>query len=320
MHILYHVSKGRGVFLLERMLSPEERIRRAEEIYQRKKMQSNGVRVTSRAVNTGTKVDYYLVKKMLLQIAICLTIYIIFYLVSNNEFFFSREIINKTKDILAYDLNFQQMYQDGKQYFEEAKLWVLNTVNKEEKTEEKQEENNTTQTEEKALEEPNPITEENIGGATENSEEQEPQPEKQLSQMEIDAEYIKNTYPLIYPIEGTITSRFGLRNPTTPTVPKNHTGIDIAASVGTVIHAALDGVVTLASSEGDYGNHLKIQKEDVEIVYAHCSKLYLKEGDVVKQGDSIAEVGATGNVTGPHLHFEFRREGRYVDPDLIMSF
>lgn len=56
------------------------------------------------------------------------------------------------------------------------------------------------------------------------------------------------------------------------------------------------------------------------VIYAHCSKLYLKQGDVVKQGDNIAEVGATGNVTGPHLHFEIRKQERYVNPDFIMTF
>ena len=131
---------------------------------------------------------------------------------------------------------------------------------------------------------------------------------------------IKSKYNLIKPLVGTITSRFGHRDPTTATVPKNHTGIDIAANTGTVIYAALDGVVKIASSEGDYGNHLRIEKDDVAIYYAHCNKLYVKEGDYVTQNQPIAEVGATGNVTGPHLHFEIRKEDRYVDPDMILNF
>lgn len=55
-------------------------------------------------------------------------------------------------------------------------------------------------------------------------------------------------------------------------------------------------------------------------LYAHCKTIYVKEGDIVKQGEQIAEVGSTGNVTGPHLHFEFRKEDRYVDPDLVIQF
>ena len=138
--------------------------------------------------------------------------------------------------------------------------------------------------------------------------------------MEIDANYIKEKYSLAKPITGTITSRYGTRNPTTASVPKNHTGIDIAAKTGTVIYAALDGVVKISSSEGDYGKHLRIEKDDIAIYYAHCSKLYVKKGDTVQKGDAIAEVGATGNSTGPHLHFEIRREERYINPDLILEF
>ena len=75
----------------------------------------------------------------------------------------------------------------------------------------------------------------------------------------------------------------------------------------------------MASSSGDYGNHYHIQIKDIIIVYAHCRKLYLKEGDIVKQGQEIAEVGTTGNSTGPHLHFEIRRNGRKIDPQLVVD-
>lgn len=55
-------------------------------------------------------------------------------------------------------------------------------------------------------------------------------------------------------------------------------------------------------------------------LYAHCKTIYVKEGDTIKQGQAIAEVGSTGNVTGPHLHFEVRKDNRYVDPDLLLTF
>lgn len=71
---------------------------------------------------------------------------------------------------------------------------------------------------------------------------------------------------------------------------------------------------------GDLGNHIKIVSDDVMTVYAHCKTIYVKEGDIISQGQAIGEVGSTGNVTGPHLHFEVRRENRYVDPDLILDF
>lgn len=55
-------------------------------------------------------------------------------------------------------------------------------------------------------------------------------------------------------------------------------------------------------------------------VYAHCKRIYVKEGDSIKQGQNIGEVGSTGNSTGPHLHFEIRKENRYVDPDIVLKF
>ena len=141
----------------------------------------------------------------------------------------------------------------------------------------------------------------------------------ELSQMEQDANYIKSTISFIKPVNGEISSEFGWRNPTTQTVPKNHTGTDIAAETGTKIVSATDGTVVLSSTVGDYGNHLKIQINDVIIVYAHCNKLYVNEGDTIKQGQEIAEVGSTGNTTGPHLHFEVRYQDRYVNPQLILE-
>ena len=121
--------------------------------------------------------------------------------------------------------------------------------------------------------------------------------------MEQDANYIKSTISFIKPINGKISSAFGWRNPTTETVPKNHTGTDIAAETGTKIISATDGNVTLSSTTGDYGKHIKFQINDVVIVYAHCSKLYVNEGDTIKQGQEIAEVGSTRKCNRPTFAF-----------------
>ena len=75
----------------------------------------------------------------------------------------------------------------------------------------------------------------------------------------------------------------------------------------------------MASEEGDYGKHLKIQIGDVSIIYAHCNQLYVKQGDKITQGQEIAEVGSTGNSTGPHLHFEIRYKEKTIDPEKILS-
>ena len=167
----------------------------------------------------------------------------------------------------------------------------------------------------------NSTEEQNIGGENiEKIDETQQETEEPLSQMQKDAKDILETKSLIIPLKGTITSRYGLREPETPTVPKNHTGIDIAVNEGTVFIASMSGIVEKVSSEGDLGNHFKIVNDDVATVYAHCSKIYVKEGDKVLQGQKIGEVGSTGNSTGPHLHFEIKKDNRYVDPDLILEF
>ena len=83
--------------------------------------------------------------------------------------------------------------------------------------------------------------------------------------------------------------------------------------------SSTDGEVVLSSEEGDYGKHLKIQIGEISIIYAHCNNLYVKQGDHITQGQQIAEVGSTGNSTGPHLHFEIRKQDRLVDPKLILE-
>ena len=302
---------------MERTLSVDEKIRRAEEIYQRKKMQNE--RKSYATVNVRQKPEHKTIKKMFLQIAICFVIYLIYYLIQNSNYIFSEDVLNKTKEILSYNINFQEKWNEWKEY-----LKLENLIPKQEKN---QEQNN-----------PNTIIDENIlqneisntvGQMTNTVEavlsaqetiiEETTEEESSLSQMELDANYIKETLSFIKPLNGVITSRFGNRNPTTETVPKYHTGIDIAADTGTVIVAATEGTVSVVSSEGDYGNHVKILNGNIMTLYAHCNKIYVNEGDAITQGQSIAEVGATGNVTGPHLHFEIRLEDRIVDPEYVLG-
>ena len=94
-----------------------------------------------------------------------------------------------------------------------------------------------------------------------------------------------------------------------------HRGIDIPSAVGTDIYAAQTGKVVVATKHSSYGNYIVVDHGGgISTLYAHCSKLLVKVGDTVKQGDHIAEMGATGNVTGPHLHFEVRVDGKIQDP------
>lgn len=309
---------------MDKAISVEERIKRAEEIYNRR---NGGYSNTSNSKKEKKKKST--TKKLFMQIFICLMIYLAFYVFTNSEYIFSEEFLNKVKSSFNQESKFYGIYLNIKSFLEDK--ISTNT----EQTVENQVKNETlnetiNEIEEKANNETgNEVKEEGIGGAEEKTEEtskkenkeqkdnQEKQKEK--TEMEQDAENIIKKIKFIVPVEGRISSTFGWRNPTTSTVPKYHTGLDIAANEGTVIKSATDGKVILASSEGDYGKHYKIQNGNVIIVYAHCSKLYLKEGSKVKRGDKIAEVGSTGNSTGPHLHFEIRIEDRLVDPQLILD-
>ncbi|MBR3696776.1 MAG: M23 family metallopeptidase [Clostridia bacterium] len=68
------------------------------------------------------------------------------------------------------------------------------------------------------------------------------------------------------------------------------------------------------------GKHLKIENQGIETLYAHCSKILVKENDYVEIGQEIANVGSTGNSTGPHLHFEIMYLGKYIDPSKLVDF
>ena len=94
-----------------------------------------------------------------------------------------------------------------------------------------------------------------------------------------------------------------------------HSGIDMAAPAGTAVHAAAGGRVSLAWSPGGYGLHVTIDHTGgIATLYGHLETTPLVSGDVVTAGADIGEVGSTGMSTGPHLHFEVRRDGRPVDP------
>lgn len=112
------------------------------------------------------------------------------------------------------------------------------------------------------------------------------------------------------PVSGTLTSDFGER------WGRNHAGIDVGASVGTPIYAADNGTVVYSQyNDGGYGNLVQIDHGNGFVTYyGHCSELLVKVGDVVAKGDLIALVGNTGRSTGPHLHFEVRRNGEPQNP------
>ena len=295
---------------MERAMTVEERIRRAEEIYERRK-RNEGLTIVSEEKKSEKKEkkDIKLLKKIVIQLIICTCIYLVIYTIQNNKYIFSEDFINKVNEIISQDIDFTKLYRDTKNY-------IMSLFNKQGSQEDNQGQNTN------AVEEN--LNNNGIGGAVEETKQpeetnQETQKNQNLSQEEQDILNVKNTTSFIKPVEGTISSIYGFRDTATGSVPKNHTGTDIASTTGTKIKSPTNGQVVLVSEEGDYGKHLKIQIGEVSIIYAHCNNIYVKEGDQITQGQEIAEVGSTGNSTGPHLHFEIRISERTVDPQKILE-
>lgn len=271
---------------MERTATVEERIRRAEQIYARRQGLESKEITINRNKNKQEKKDIKLLKKMVIQIIICILIAVPIYVIQNHSYPFSDDCINKIKEVLSYDTNFVELYNIGKNKIRDIYKSIFKTKNQESNQEQKTGEH------QEQTQEQNENVQNGIGGATEEKAEN-----AELSQTEQDILKTKETTTFVKPIEGTITSKFGQRDTATGNVPKHHTGTDIAANIGTKIKAATEGEVVLASEEGDYGKHLKIQIGEVSIIYAHCNNLYVKQGDKVTQGQEIAEVGTTGNST-----------------------
>lgn len=267
------------MLVLEREVSIEEKIKRAEAIYQRRKLQ--GVRTSSNTVNIGNNPDFSLFKKTFVKIFFCIILYLFVYFIKNSNYFFSNDVINKANEFLSYDINLQEIYDNTSKYF--GKIFYdfqkLENDNKNIEEVEKQEiiedtnndNSNINENDENKndiLQNNNELIENNvndqqsydkeifnekqiilgIGGSDEKINNSD---DEQLSQMEIDAKYIKENFKINIPLEGIITSRFGLRTPTN-IISANHAGIDIGANEGTKIKAAMDGKITLISSKGDY--------------------------------------------------------------------
>lgn len=316
---------------MERILSQEERIRRAEEIYNRRRYENRYnanqyayiERRRDSAKPNSVKTKKKIVKKMMLQIVICTIIYFAFYFMNNSKLIFSEDVNTKTKELLSYDISLSNIEEN--QYFKNVKEYFNGLIgriknngeeSKNQKTENVTNEENTN-SENTQTQDANESTEKNqnaepIGGAEEIAV------EETKTQEEQDIDYVKQNINIIWPLTGVITSKFGSRT-ATEIVTANHYGIDIAGNTGTSIVSAIDGTVTQNSSEGDYGKHLRIENGEIMTLYAHCSKLLVNEGDSVKQGQIIAEVGSTGRATGPHLHFEIRRENRFINPESILE-
>lgn len=121
---------------------------------------------------------------------------------------------------------------------------------------------------------------------------------------------------LLLPVEGRISSPYGMRKDPFTGEMKMHEGVDFVAPQGTPIYSLHSGTVVRVTHTGGYGNRIQIRrKEDsVDIIYAHCYRLFFEVGQNVVRGTKIAEVGNTGKSKGNHLHLEVRKGVQSVHP------
>lgn len=129
-----------------------------------------------------------------------------------------------------------------------------------------------------------------------------------------------NLKAFIHPVEGRITSGFGVRRDPFTEKHKFHRGIDIACGIGTKVVASAEGTVIFSGTKKGYGKTVIIEhRNGYRTLYGHLSKLLVRNGDKVKQAQKIALSGMTGRSTGPHLHFEVRRLGQPERPNFHLA-
>lgn len=116
-----------------------------------------------------------------------------------------------------------------------------------------------------------------------------------------------------------LSSMFGMRNHPILKVEKMHTGIDFPAPKGTPVMATATGRVSklvMGNDSSSYGRHIVLEHDEIFCtLYAHLSRVKVKAGQIVEEGDTIGFVGSTGRSTNPHLHYEVIRDGIRIDPE-----
>lgn len=313
-----HVRRRRMEYL-----SDEERMRRAEEVSYRRQNRISVGEINSQA----ERKHFTRFGKLSLQIIVSICIFGVVYFVNENYSF----AIEKIKPAMNKDTDFNKVYQtlnevfsnivkdDSNENMQDNQI-AQNEISEQAENVEIQNENQEQAKDEGKTEADNESKEqqETSNESTEQSSQNEIIAEPEVEELS-DAEYIKSNFSLIKPVEGVISSTFGSRE-ATEVISANHQGIDIAVNTGTEVKAAMSGKVKEVSTYGDYGTHILMENQDVVTLYAHLSEALVSEGDEIEQGRIIAKTGSTGRSTGPHLHFEIRRNNIAINPQEVLDF
>jgi len=129
-----------------------------------------------------------------------------------------------------------------------------------------------------------------------------------------------DTKPSLWPVNGRLTSYFGKREDPLTGLGAFHPGVDIPAPMGEAVRVSGDGIVVRAERAGNYGLLIVVEHGGgITTYYGHLSKIEVVAGQEVRRGQIIGAVGATGRVTGPHLHYEVRQGGSPVNPYVFLK-
>jgi len=124
-----------------------------------------------------------------------------------------------------------------------------------------------------------------------------------------------NNRPSMWPVDGRLRGYFGRRTDPFSGEGAFHRGVDILAPVGTPVRATADGVVRLAEFMSGYGRMVVIDHGNgLQTCYAHLSRFAVVAGQEIRRGELVGNVGTSGRVTAPHLHYEVRRQGNSINP------
>ena len=179
-----------------KVLTQEEKIRRAQEIYYRRK-NIDGNKEGYATLNIGEKRDFTLFRKMFFQIIICILIYFVFYIIQNSNYIFSEQIIEKTKGVLSYDINFEELKNNFSEYMKSLKF--AENQNNEQNVLNEEIEIEVNNIVEEQVNEEIQNQEAPVLGITEEALYKEEA--SSISQVETDSEYIKNNFSLIKPLQ-----------------------------------------------------------------------------------------------------------------------
>lgn len=242
----------------------------------------------------------YLTKTLLLQFSVCLVLFLLLFALKYNKTNLFSEIESMFSNRLEENLKTEEI---------ESVFSNIKNFNAEKANELEEE------TEYIPLEEPSLNAKIIAGGGSDikvSSEEEIP------DNVSI-ADYSLNQ-KMVLPVDGKVTSEFGIRTHPISGDLRFHAGIDIAADLGTKIYSAFDGEVVHADYDQWNGNFLKIQHDNgIMTVYCHCEKLNVKKGQKIRAGEVVATVGSTGSSTGPHLHFEIRVDDISYNPEKALN-